>query len=86
MSNTDRINSRSISACVRYFDRCTIRRSISEKHVLDVLGRSLFSKVEDGALLPNRGLSEVTGIVSTTMLRKTVRERRMVTPETVEVF
>ena len=38
------------------------------------------------ALLPNRGLSEVTGIVSTTILRKTVSERRIVTPETVQMF
>ena len=34
-------------------------------------------------LLPNKGLSEVTGIVSTTMLRNTVSERRIVTPETI---
>ena len=33
--------------------------------------------------LPNKGLSEVTGIVSTTMLRNTVSERRIVTPETI---
>ena len=30
--------------------------------------------------LPSRGLSEVTGMISTTMLRKTVRDIRMVMP------
>ena len=32
------------------------------------------------SFLPSRGLSEVTGMISTTMLRKTVRDIRMVMP------
>ena len=32
-------------------------------------------------MLPMRGLSEVMGMISDTVLRKMVRERRIVTPE-----
>ncbi len=35
--------------------------------------------------LPNNGLSEVTGIVSDTVFKNTVSDRRMVTPENVKL-
>ena len=35
--------------------------------------------------LPSNGLSEVTGIVSDTVLRNTVNDRRIVTPEKIKI-
>jgi hypothetical protein len=38
-------------------------------------------KLGPGRKLPIKGLSDVIGIISDTVLRKIVRERRIVTPE-----
>ena len=38
-------------------------------------------RTQGGFIIPRSGLSEVTGMISTTMLRNTVRDIRIVIPE-----
>ena len=56
-----------------------------DKYLQKILGRN---KVDHKALfqLPINGLSEVIGIISDTVLRNMVNDRRIVTPENGSLF
>lgn len=68
--------------CLRYLD--LIRDGLVDDICsVGMIGCSCLSIAFLSLHLPSNGLSDVTGIVADTMLRNTVKERSMVTPESV---